>query len=480
MEEQASLISVKDVLLVILRHRTLVLAIWGTVLTIALVLMFFTAPLYRAHTKVLLTSDRAEVSTLPNKPTELTRTSQVSEGEINSQVAILMNRELVEDVLRGMGVKPDDADSMGPSMLNPLEWVAAAYRHVHHLENVTPTSPLYGLSNAILHGIDADRIEKSNVIEISYTGRNPTWAKEFINRLTNAYIERHARLQQITEAEDFFHKQSDILQKKLADSESALKELREKAGSLAGQQAEIHQRANEFDAELARTRIARAEEEQRVNFLEKNQSSATGGRAATPELLQLEAKRAELIGRYRPDSERVRDIDDQIRRLRSAMSAYDSVSTGGAAANDLTSARAALAAVRGKEEALAAQAAEYKKQAEMLDAQNFDLARLERQVKLDEEAYVSYVRTAEESRLSNALEQSKLMRLVVLEPASVPLEPVSPKRGQLLLFGLAGGLALGVGAAVARDRFDTTLKTAADVRRYGNVEVLTVLPDRAA
>jgi uncharacterized protein involved in exopolysaccharide biosynthesis len=62
----------------------------------------------------------------------------------------------------------------------------------------------------------------------------------------------------------------------------------------------------------------------------------------------------------------------------------------------------------------------------------------------------------------------------------VPVEPVSPKRAQILLMGLCGGLALGIGAAVARDRFDTTLKTPADVRRYGNVEVLTVLPDRAA
>jgi len=57
---------------------------------------------------------------------------------------------------------------------------------------------------------------------------------------------------------------------------------------------------------------------------------------------------------------------------------------------------------------------------------------------------------------------------------------VSPKRGQLLLMGVVGGLALGVALAMIRDRFDTTLKTAADVRRYGQVEVLTVLPERAA
>ncbi len=479
MEQDASRFSMKDVLLVLVRRRRIVLTAWGIVLAGALGAIFFLPPMYRASAKVLLTSDRADVSTLPDKPTELTRTSQVSEGEINSQVSILMSRELVEDVLRAMGVQPDDTDKDERSVFSlPFDWIRAAYRHFHELQNVEPSSPLYGVSNAVLSLIDADRIKLSNVIEIGFTSRNPVWAKEFLNRLTNAYIERHARLQQLTEAEDFFNTQSDILQKKLTDSETALKAVREKAGSLAGQQAEIHQRANEFAADLARTRIARAEEEHRVEFLERSQSSG-GGRTATPELLALEAKRAELIGRYRPDSERVRDIDDQIRRLRSAMASYDSV-TSSPGANDLTSARASLAALRGKEEALAKQADEFRAQAEMLDAQNFDVARLERQVKLDEEAYLSYVRTAEQSRLSNALEQSKLMHLIVLEPAGTPVEPISPKRGQLLVMGLVGGLALGVALAMIRDRFDTTLKTAADVRRYGQVEVLTVLPERAA
>src|SRR5262249_50395938 len=106
--------------------------------------------------------------------------------------------------------------------------------------------------------------------------------------------------------------------------------------------------------------------------------------------------------------------------------------------------------------------------------------RLERQVKLNEEAYLSYVRTAEKSRLSNALEQSKMLRLKIVEPATIPLEAASPKNGQILAFALIGGLALSIGVGFARDYLDTTLKTAADVRRQANLEVLAVLPERAA
>ena len=148
---------------------------------------------------------------------------------------------------------------------------------------------------------------------------------------------------------------------------------------------------------------------------------------ATPELLELEAKRADLIGKYKPDSERVKAIDSQIERLRKAISGYDTVHRARRRARATrpaptwSPARAALAALKGREDALAKAADEYRKQAEFLDSQSFDLARLERQVKLDEETYTSYVRSAEQSRLSNALEQSKLLRLRIIEPAALPL-----------------------------------------------------------
>jgi len=57
-------------------------------------------------------------------------------------------------------------------------------------------------------------------------------------------------------------------------------------------------------------------------------------------------------------------------------------------------------------------------------------------VKLDEETYVSYVRSAEQSRLSNSVEHSKLLCL-------------------------------------------RTVKSSADVRRYAHLDTLAAPPDRS-
>jgi uncharacterized protein involved in exopolysaccharide biosynthesis len=100
-------------------------------------------------------------------------------------------------------------------------------------------------------------------------------------------------------------------------------------------------------------------------------------------------------------------------------------------------------------------------------------------VKLDEETYLSYVRCAGQSRLSNAVEQSKLLRLRIIEEAPLPLEAIAPKKGRILVFALVGGVLLSIGLGLARDHLDSIVKSSADVRRYAHLDTLVALPDRS-
>ncbi len=485
MEEHGSA-SLHDALLVVVRQRRLIGAVYAAILATAVASIFVLAPQYQASSKVLITSNRAQLSTSSERPSELIRTGLVGDAEVNSQLEILRSRDLIETVVRDLdGETSRDEGAAGvigvarKVLAAPIAVVGSVRRWFHRAQDGADTA-LYWQVEKIRNAVEGTAVKNSNVIEIAFTGPDPAWARKFVDRLTAAYVDRQAKMQRETEAESFFTTQSDILRQKLGDSEAALHALREQTGALAGQQAEVHQRLNEFNAELARTKVARGEQEQQVAYLEREERDHHTGRAATPELLQLEAKRADLLGRYRPDSERVRDIDEQIQRLRAAVASYGAgagdAARGGSA--NLTGARAGLFALKGKEEALVKERDEYHKQAEMLDAQDFELVRLERQVKLDEEAYLSYVRTAEQARLSNALEGAKMLRLSVVEPASLPLEPVSPKKMRILLFALLGGFAASVAVGLGRDYLDSTVKSAEDVRRHAKLEVLAVLPKR--
>lgn len=471
----------RDALLVLVRQRRVVLGIYLGIIASALGFLFLATPLYRVTSKVLVTSNRADISTSEEKPTELLRTGLVGQGELNAQLEIVRSRALIATVLREMGVTGESSDTsllarVQALLAMPATLVTSVYQRLHGLDRAEPDQDFDRVVAGAMNATEATALKGSNVIEVAFTSSDPWWARDYVDRLTTAYVDLQARLQRDSNAEHFFTTQSGLLRQKLDASENALRAAREKAGALAGQQDQVRARLSDFDAELARTRVARQEQERRLAFLEKD--GGASARLATPELLTLEGKRAELLGRYRPDSERVQEVDQQIRELRTAIGRYQTVIGTTQGDTDVFAVRSAIAGLKGKEDALTRERETAQRQAEELDAQSYELTRLEREVKLDEQAYLSYVRTTEESRLANALQQSSMLQLSIIERASVPSQATSPRSDLVLLLALVGGLAIAVAVAFARDRLDPTLKTVSDVRRYGALEVLAVLPER--
>jgi capsular exopolysaccharide synthesis family protein len=64
----------------------------------------------------------------------------------------------------------------------------------------------------------------------------------------------------------------------------------------------------------------------------------------------------------------------------------------------------------------------------------------------------------------------------VLSRAVVPGRPVWPRKRQIALVGLLGGLLLGAGFVLLRDALDNTLKDADDVERHLHLELLASIP----
>lgn len=72
-------------------------------------------------------------------------------------------------------------------------------------------------------------------------------------------------------------------------------------------------------------------------------------------------------------------------------------------------------------------------------------------------------------------------RVVVEQRASVPVEPVSPKRARNVATGLAVGILVGIGCAFLRDYFDNTVKnreTLEDITHAGLIGVIPMDKDR--
>ena len=107
-----------------------------------------------------------------------------------------------------------------------------------------------------------------------------------------------------------------------------------------------------------------------------------------------------------------------------------------------------------------------------LPAQTLQYARLERELKLNENLYLTMKQKYEESRITEA---GQLGKVRILDPALIAYK-IKPNKRTNLLLGLFLGLGFGIGYAVLREFLDNTIKAVEQLERKG-LTVLGIIPD---
>ncbi len=177
-QEQAVLTLAREAAHGILRRWKLIFGVYLGIVLVSVSGIFVLPPIYRTAGKILLTTDRAEVSAGDKAPS-LVRTDEVSEGEINSQVQILKSRELIDQVLADMKPPKDDdddvpSDSRVARILHaPASFIRTAYKRLHKIDNLKPGSPLYWQTRDVLDRLDASNAHPSNIIDVGYVSSDP-------------------------------------------------------------------------------------------------------------------------------------------------------------------------------------------------------------------------------------------------------------------------------------------------------------------
>ena len=91
--------------------------------------------------------------------------------------------------------------------------------------------------------------------------------------------------------------------------------------------------------------------------------------------------------------------------------------------------------------------------------------------------YDDLSRKEKESETTQRLQEQHLgEQLEVLDPASLPMNPVEPNRWEISIIGVVMGMMIGLVLAGAKEAKDTSLKNLKDVRAYTNLPVLSSIP----
>lgn len=358
-----------------------------------------------------------------------------------------------------------------------------------------------------------------NVYDIAYTARDAKTAKRVVDELLNIFMEQSlgdARRDTVS-TQKFLDEQIAAYEKRLVEAEDRLKQFKQRnVGVMPGSQGGFFARMQEAQAALNEAELTLEEARRRRDLLRRESTQAagpvvdtSGGKAAPvldsrrfPQLASYDSKIGELQGRIdemllkytekHPDIIALRRLIEEYTKRREekaqeliANPQGPIVAADGQVVESPFNQQIKLEAAQAEATvgALETRVAEYRTRLQALSRKvdvvpeiEADLARLNRDYGITRKQYNELLERRELMKVGLEAEQSvDEVKIKILEPTRLPLEPTGPPR--ILLSSVVLMLALGAGAAISviLSQLNPRLIDVPDVKGLTGLPVLGVI-----
>jgi succinoglycan biosynthesis transport protein ExoP len=330
----------------------------------------------------------------------------------------------------------------------------------------------------LLRGVDAKTARNSNIIRISYSSRDPIEAAQMANAFAEAYMETSLELRvdparrQVTWYEEQVAQLRDQLveaQKRLSKYQADHGVLGVDAARMDVENARLQEISNQlvavqaqlFDAKSRSQQITSSDQLDSLPDLLKNPIIQN----LKSELARAESRLAEISERYGENHPQYLAAAAEVTALKSKLNVEIGV-VRGSLVQGAAIARRQLGEVQKALE-------EQKNRIIALKRQQDELAVLSRDVESARAAYDSALQQANQTKLESRVDRTNV---AILNQATPPLLPDSPKILLNLVVGLFAGIALAIGTILTLEVGNRRLRAIEDLNDFTDLPVLAELP----
>jgi len=441
---------------------------------------------YIASAKVNIATSRADMTIQPTDMTALS-TVKLNQSFVNSEVHVISSRDMLERVVRNLAVANTEGGVVG--LANAAGGDADLGDEVLKLKDRIGITP----------------IRASNVIEISYVGRNPQDAAEIVNKVVDEYLGFNAEVHGQKGLTDFYEEQSALLEQNLRRAEETLRDFSFREG-MVSPEAEItaevasitkmEQDSRHLDATVVgseeKLRIVReqlAEQPplvKRAQFIDVNPVV----KQLRSHVIDRRVDRIALLRRYTENERLVRDNLDEIDELQAELDdvmrdqptvvtqqifrpnpVYES------RLEKLLDLEANLKEHRARKLAEEEAISRTRRRLVLLKQKALDFRRLELEVDRRRSMLELYEKRGQEARISEAMDKKQLVNVEVLQRPGLPLPRRGRQKGPLVILALICGLAVSFGGAFGVEYLNRTLRFERDVEQFLGLPVVGTIRD---
>lgn len=489
--EQAHL---REYMRIVLKRRWLILSLVVIATSLTAIQMYRLPDIYQAETQIQIE---------PRQNVLQTREVVINSGQRDptywmTQLKLIQNPQLARQVVLALNLQ-DDPRFLGGQARSS---VAASVRRVFSgggdssaagrrgvsvvtedeadTENLSPEqlARLEPYEDAVRGGLRVEPLEKTSLVNISYTHTNPEVAARVVNALAEVFIERDIRRERAGA-----ERASELLARQIVDLQNKIKQKEEER--IAYLKSRNLPFGNQPGGNLTADRLAilssqllGAEQERKTlqssNETAKNEpdiwsvpevQSDQRIQRLRDKIGELEEQKEALLVQYTAEWPTVKKVDAQIKKLKSNL---DRAPVETLKAMD-SRYQAALKREGKLREAYFHEKGDANEQ--ILD--QIDLGRLNQELETDKQYYNTMFQRQKEIQITS---YDRSNNVSIATPARVPRGPVGPKRMRNIVLALMLSLAAGIGLAFLLDYLDDTLKSIEDVDRYIHLPTLALIP----
>lgn len=511
--------SLRDFCFILFKHKKAAIYFFIAVMIAAALFTFVSPEVYRSEATLLVRLGRENATLDPTATTgQIVNVGQNRTIEMNSELEIIKSRELAERVVDALGAdffqNGSQPDSSGEA--------ASKFASIQNLAKHKTTSVLttigqyLGFSNApdprqeqeefqrtvdeVAGSLDAEGIAESSIITVAYEAENPALAHNVLEKLIGFYLDKHITVHRSGGSYEFFTEQTSGLRSSLAETSEKLKALKNESGiaSLEEQRSILLERIgalqsahnaaeSEINATEARVKALKAQLRdvpKSVVTMETTGATGSASEELRKQLYLLQMKEQELLSTYTPTSVPVVEIRRQIREAENFLSqagenpivakgvnpSYQTLSL------TIVQEGSNLKSLASKAAKLKDQLAQAREDLKSLNNNEIKLATLRRDLEIQEANYRKYTEGLEQARIDHALEIEKISNVSIAQAATMPVDPIRPRKGFTLFVGFFFGIIGALGLAFFLAYMDHSFTKPEDVEQRLGLQTLATLP----
>lgn len=511
--------SPRDFVQIIFKHKGKIL-LFFLIITLPLMLWVIMQPsLYQSKAKILVKEGRENTIPTPEMTEGPILVDITRPEDINSEIEILKSRLLAEKVVEALGTDLKKSPSKTTQGLSSSSsTIQQSFLRIggeckNLFKQICPpllSSPeqngrlsfeakvLYVQKRLIV-----EKVPESNVIAVSFDDADPGIPADVIDSLLTFYLDHHLAVYKTPEAYQFFAEQETHFHQKLEEAEQSLEEMK-KQWSLAELQLQkeiLVRQIGEYENELNSAQMEKVSLREQLNQhqqqlktqQEKIWLSETSKinpllTQLSAQVSQLQLEEKKLMEKFVDQNHKkiqdirseIKEIEGQLTKLQSPIQTDVVIGVNALHQSLMKSVlenQAGLEAAEAREKNLRNHLASIKEELAVLNDRELELNRLTRQINIYEENYQLYRRKVEDKKISQAMDLARMANISIIQPASLPLEPLPRRTTFKMLMAILLGITAGLGITLIAEFMDRTVRTAQEVESSLGVPVLGTIPN---